>query len=493
MNRLRLLALGGLLAACATLPPPPAPLPVASLPSTAHLARVDWDAVGAQAFTNLATYLRAPSINPPGDEKLAADVLAALLAEDGIDSEIDVFDPSQPNRANLYARLKGDGTGGGPICLVSHLDVVTAEPVRWPADKGPFSGAIAPDDRGEPTVWGRGALDMKVLGLLQVEMMRLIKREKVPLTRDVILMAVADEEVSGLGMRHVVDKRWDDFKCTHAINEGGLGLHDTLFPGQTTFAISVGERGVLWLKMKASGPPGHGSTPAPGRAPERLMLALDRLRAREVKPRLHPAIYELLASAGRAEGGLNGFVLQRPALVDALVIDRLMKTPQAAAIVTDTVNITGFFGALQPNVVPSEVGVQIDARLLPGTTPAALLAELHALTEGLEGISFEVLDQRPAAASTWDDPLFAALARHAPDIVDEGRRVAVGPVISPGFTDSIFLREKGVLAYGYVPVAISLEEAGTMHGDGERVSKKNVTRGLRALARSIVDVSAAPR
>jgi acetylornithine deacetylase/succinyl-diaminopimelate desuccinylase-like protein len=220
------------------------------------------------------------------------------------------------------------------------------------------------------------------------------------------------------------------------------------------------------------------------------MQALDRVRAREDKPRLHPALYEMLAIAGRDEGGVTGFVLERPFLVDTLVVGDLLKKPQTRALITDTVNITGFAGALQPNVVPSEVYAQIDSRLLPGTRPEDVLAELKELTADVEGISFEVIDARAAAVSTWDDPLYRALAHHAPSVVDEGQRVAVGPFVSLGFTDSVFLRGKGVIAYGFVPVAVTPEEASTMHGDAEHVSKVNVTRGLRALTSAVVDVAA---
>jgi acetylornithine deacetylase/succinyl-diaminopimelate desuccinylase-like protein len=256
--------------ACATVPPPPPPKPASELVSTRVLAGVDWEREGTTAFHDLAGYLKVPTVNPPGDELPGAQYLAALLAQDGIESEIDPL-PNSENRANLYARLKGDGTGGGAICLTSHIDVVPAEPARWPKGKGPFDGTIAVDDdaggKGGEAVWGRGALDMKVLGLLEVELMRLLKRSNVTLTRDLVLVAVADEEVAGLGMRRVVEERWSDINCTHSINEGGLALKDGLFPGQTAFAISVGEKGVLWLKMKATGSPGHGSTPVPGARP----------------------------------------------------------------------------------------------------------------------------------------------------------------------------------------------------------------------------------
>jgi acetylornithine deacetylase/succinyl-diaminopimelate desuccinylase-like protein len=455
------------------------------------LRDVDWDAEGELVFRELAGYLRVPTVNPPGDERLGAEYLHALLSSAQIDAEIDLLTP--PSRANLYARLRGDGSGGGPICLVSHIDVVSAEAERWPADKGPFSGAIVDtrDERGRPTqeLWGRGAIDMKSLAIMEFATMRLFRRLGLRLSRDLILLAVADEEVGKLGMQHVVDRRWDELACTHAVNEGGLAIHDVFFPGQTVFAISVGERGLSWLRMSAHGKPGHGSMPLPDSAPNQLVAALALVSARAPKPRANEALYQLIGAVGSEQGGLSGWLMSNRMLVDMFVLDQLNERPLSRVLVTDSVNVTGFGGARQPNVVASDVFAQLDTRLLPGTSATDMLAQLRALTASVPDVSFEVIDSKEAAVSDWDDPLYRALARQAVTVVDPGRRVVVGPLVSPGFTDSILLRGKGVRAYGFLPVAISKQESSTAHGDHERISKTNVTRGLRALAHALADVS----
>ncbi len=488
------LAAGALALSCATTPLRPRVADAAALPSTRALAAVPWPIAADEAFDDLRAYLRTDTVNPPGNERRGAEVLAALLAKDGIDAAILEL-PDDPTRANLIARLPATvQSGEGALCLVSHIDVVTAEPARWPPGRGPLEGAVTTDDAtGDAVLWGRGALDMKVLGLLETEVLRWLKRLKLPLRRDVVLLAVADEEVASKGMVDAIARHWDKLGCSHAINEGGLGLEGALVDGQVAFGISVAEKGVLWLRVKAVGEPGHGSTPVP-RAPQRLLEALDRIRAWQRPWRVHPALYQLLAEVGHEAGGATGFVLERPRLVDWLAIDRFLDEPAASALVTDTVNITGFAGAKAPNVVPSEVSAQLDLRLLPGTAPATLAAEVRALVAGIEGVSVEVIDQRPAAESPWDDPVFNALAHHveATARADGVARIAVGPVLSPGFTDSILLREKGVRAYGVVPVIVSRAEAATMHGDGERVSKRNVARGLKALLSAVVDVTAVP-
>jgi acetylornithine deacetylase/succinyl-diaminopimelate desuccinylase-like protein len=447
--------------------------------STSALAfrdRVDWTAAGDEAVGVLAGYLQTDTSNPPGNETRGAQYLAGVLAREGIASEIVEF---APGRGTLLARLPGDGTQR-PLCLVSHIDVVPADGPKWPKDTQPFAGVVK-----DGVLWGRGALDMKGLGALEVMTLVWLHRLHVPLNRDVVLLAVADEEVASGGMRQAVEQLWPKIGCSHAVNEGGLGLRDMMFPGQTFFAVSVVEKGILWLKMTAHGPAGHGSTPLPGRAPERLLKAIAKLQAREQTPVMHASLRQSLAEAGHQHGGIAGYVLRHPGLHGMLVTGKLMDNPASRAALTNTVNVTGMQGGSEPNVVPSEVSATLDCRLLPGVKPAAFLASLRRIVDDPE-VTFDVLYEAEASESPIDDPWFRALARHA----IEGRpHAAVGPVLSVGFTDSLFLRPKGVHAYGLVPFEISQEEAATMHGANERVSTENVRRGLRVLLGAVLDVS----
>ena len=434
--------------------------------------------------------------DPPGNEKNGAQFLAALLQARGIESElIDLPSEFGPNRASLIARVKAnapavDGADNGAVCLVSHIDVVTAEDARWPVGKGPLSGAVDAADPTNPVVFGRGALDMKSMGIMELHALFALIDSGLPRTRDIVVVAVADEEVKSRGMMQMMtDEVWPKIGCTHAINEGGLGLKDAIVDGQTVFAISVGERGVLWSRVVAEGPPGHGSTPIPGRAPERLLKAMKALDAWHDTPTIHPALYSLLAEVGADAGGINGFVMQRPFLVDLLVKDRLQSKPATKAITNDTVNLTGFGGAESPNVVPSTVWAQYDVRLLPGTTAAGMQKELEAVLAPIEGVHLEVLEQKEPGVSEWDDPLFRALQRNVVDGLDHA---VAGPVISPGFTDSILMRKRGVRCYGLLPIVVTAAESATMHGDAERIGKANVVRGTRVLAQALADVVVAP-
>lgn len=482
MNLLPALATSALLLGPAHAAQPAAPAP--ARPGDAHAQGIDWEAAGEETARMLSGLLRTDTLNPPGNETQGAVYLAAWLAREGIASEILEF---APGRGSLIARLPATARAatGPPICLLSHLDVATAEPDRWPDDKGPLSGAI--DDDG--MVWGRGALDMKGLTALQAMAMALMARRGTPLQRDLILLAVADEEVGNGGIDHVLDQAWDDIGCSHVINEGGMGISDMLLEGQDVYTISVGEKGALWARVVATGEPGHGSVPLPEQSPERLLAAVDQIRARKPKPQPHDAFYELFENVGAHVGGLAGFVLQRKALVNLLVMGKLKANPLTYAVMTNTANITGYGGAMEPNVVPSESWANLDARLLPGTDPEAFLDELGELVDDPQ-VRFDVTALVQSNVSEWrGDPLYEALAARS---VEGNPRAVAGPVLSPGYTDSAPLRTLGVRAYGFMPVLMPPEQIATMHGDNERVSVAQLTDGLRILTLALLDVVAAP-
>ena len=210
------------------------PSPVAA--GTTLLGDVDWDSVGESAADLLQRYLQADTTNPPGQETRGATVLAAWLAEQGVPSRIVEM---EPERGNLIARLDApdDARTGGPVCLLSHIDVAQAEASRWPEGKGPLSGVRDDAD----VIWGRGALDMKGMGVMEAATLAVIAQEQVPLQRDLILLAVADEEVENRGIQFLVDHHWDELQCEYVINEGGIGVVDMFFEGQTVYPINVGE------------------------------------------------------------------------------------------------------------------------------------------------------------------------------------------------------------------------------------------------------------
>ena len=438
---------------------------------------IDWAPIGQETAELLSRYLQVDTVNPPGNELEGARFLADWLAAQGIASVIQEY---TPGRANIWARVEGS-TDAAPICLLSHIDVVPAEADRW--EVPPFSGHI--DEAG--FVWGRGALDMKGMGAIEAMTLALLHRLKVPLDRDVIFLAVADEEVDNTGIRAAIE-RWDELGCSHVINEGGMGVDGLLFERQVLFPISVGEKGYLWGEVVATGAPGHGSTPVADNAPERLMHAYAVLADRRVRPTWDPLLLEFLSNVGEHRGGMPGFIMQRPSLVRLLLTRQLMQNPIIRATLINTAYITGFSGALEPNVVPAEVRANLDSRLLPGTSPDQMQRYLNDLLDaaGVEGVEVVSLSGRSGSVSPTADPLYQALATRA---VQQMPEAVAGPVLSPGFTDSIYLRELGVRAYGLVPFVV--DEAGlrSMHGDNEGVHTHNLERGVRVLFSAVVDVA----
>lgn len=436
----------------------------------------------AEAVRILADYVRADTRNPPGNEAVGVSVLTDVLDAEGIGWETREIAPGRPN---LIARLPG---GDGPaLCLHHHADVAEIEPSRW--THGPLSGEIAPDAAGRVSVWGRGALDMKSTGVAHLLTLVWLHRLRVPLDRDVVLLVTADEEVHNAGIAAWA-RDWADVGCGTVIGEGGIGLQDALFDGQTVYPITVAEKGAVWLRLTATGAPGHGSVPDPASAPWRLVRALERLERHRPKVRVHPAVGELIAAAGRERGGAVRIVTGSRALRRALVIPQL-RAAGLGGLVTDTINVTGFGGEQQPNVVPSEVYAVLDCRVLPGTTSDALLQRITRIVDD-PAVRLDVITRGEAPVSEWrGDPVFAALA----DAMVGGRDgVVAGPMISVASSDSAIVRELGVTAYGIGPFEIDRDALRSMHGDDEHLPVAELGAGVARMfgAVSAIVASAAP-
>ncbi|MBI4820311.1 MAG: M20/M25/M40 family metallo-hydrolase [Deltaproteobacteria bacterium] len=433
----------------------------------------------AEAIEVFSKYLQVDTSNPPGNELLGARHLAERLASVGIDSELVPLRGSA-TRGSLIAHLRGDKSVGGPLCLLSHIDVVPALASEW--THPPFSGHV--DDQG--VIWGRGALDMKSMGAIELLAMLWLKRLDVKLGRDVVLIAVADEEDANRGMIELVEDAWDRLGCEYLLNEGGLGLRDLLFAGQTVFPISVAEKGVLWIDVEVRGEGGHGSTPRPEHAARRYLDALKRLDRWKSAPRIHPSLYELLSRVGRHRGFPESLILGSRWMVNTFLEETLLENPATRAAITDTAYVTGFdSGGNLHNVVPSRMRARIDSRILPGTRTDEMLRELSALAGPDAKLSIRFAAE--ALESSSADPVFDVLVRH----VEADRRDAVaGPALSPGFTDSLYARKMGAKAYGFVPFEVSKELATTYHAANERLPAAAFLRGFRVLLGAVAEISA---
>lgn len=437
---------------------------------------IDWTKARAEAVQLLQELIRIDTTNPPGNERAAALHLQKLLEADGIETQIlDVA----PGRANLYARIKGDGSLR-PLILLSHTDVVMAEPQRWSVP--PFSGELHDD-----FIYGRGATDMKGTATVHATIMRLIKRLNVPLKRDLILLAVADEEAGGTGATSIIEKHPELIRgAEFLLNEGDVVY---VKDGKVQqYGVDVMEKAALWLKIIAKGPTGHGSIPLANSSVDRLLRALERLRRWETPIQVPPAVAESYRMRAQQQTDpvlrsayLNiERALRNPALRKKLLTDSTLN-----AEVRNTFTITGLQGSDKVNVIPGQAWAQIDARLLPGETPAGFIAKLRRVLNDPE-LEIETLEGSTPTGSSADTALMHAIrkvaARHDPG-------VPVIPTMLTSSTDSAKFRSVGITAYGFEPFKLDDGELNRSHGDDERVSVENLGFALQFLYEVILELN----
>lgn len=439
-------------------------------------AEIDWAKVRGEAVQLLQELIRIDTTNPPGNERAAALHLQKLLESDGIETR--VLDVA-PGRANLYARIKGDGSRR-PLILLSHLDVVMAEPQRWTVP--PFSGELR-----DGFVYGRGATDMKGTATVHATIMRLLKRLKVPLKRDLILLAVADEEAGGTGATSIIEKHPELIRgAEFLLNEGDVVY---VKDGKVQqYGVDVMEKAALWLKIIAKGPAGHGSIPLANSSVERLLRALERLRRWETPIQVSASVaesYRLRAQQQTDPVLRNAYANLERAFRNPALRKKLLTDSTLNAEVRNTFTITGLQGSDKVNVIPGTAWAQIDARLVPGETPAGFIATLRRVLADPE-LAIEVLEGSTPTGSSSDTALMQAIRKVAARR-DPG--VPVIPTMLTSSTDSAKFRAVGITAYGFEPFKLDDGELDRSHGDDERVSVENIGFALQFLYDVLIELN----
>ena len=441
---------------------------------------IDWNALGDETVELMRRYLMIDTTNPPGNEAAGVAYLAGVLTRDGIASETA---ESAPGRANLVARLKGDGSLGG-IVLHHHIDVVYADRRYWTVD--PFGGVL---DGGY--LYGRGALDMKSTGILQLAAMLAIKRARIPLKRDLILLATADEEAgSAFGARFVADQRrgWLD-GAEYALSELAGIEHDAGYRVPLGIII-ISEKTGLPLKLTARGEPGHGSQPWSDTAPHRLVRALGRLLAAERPLRVLPEVQEYFRQLAQAlaPGDGAGYDDLAASLRDPAFRARFLAQRQHAALVRTTFAVNMLKASEKINVIPPEAVADIDCRMLAGDDPAEILAWVRGVLADDRIEVTTVREPKVPNLSPPDTEMYKALA-------DALRARMPGAVVAPailtGFTDNWVFRRLGLQGYGWSPFVLDSEEYRRIHGNNERVSVENIRAGARAYTEMLLGIAAA--
>lgn len=431
-------------------------------------------AVEAEVTCLLRQYLQLDTSNPPGNEGLTARFLQALLEREGVASQL--LSPG-PGRANLWARFPGRSRGHG-LMLVHHMDVVPARARDW--SEPPFGGTLKDGE-----LWGRGSIDNKGGGIVQLVCMLVLKRLNVALEHDVILLAVADEEAGGgAGARWLLQEHPELFEQVQfVLNEGGAIVD--MGAGPPLYSVERSQKAPLWLRLTASGPGGHGSSPSPEASTHVLLRALARLLEHEFPMNVLPAVQEMFAAQAQtlAPENRSRYVHLAASLEDPAFREAFLADPHHAALVRTTLAVTQLVGSDKENVLPSEAQAVLDLRLLPGQDAAQVVAELvDVMAE--PSVQVQTLLSWPAHSSSLDTPLFAAIQRLA------ASQQPPAPVLARvigGFTDCNAFRAAGMVCYGFMPIPMEVSSFARIHGTDERVGVAALAQGVLQLAALVQD------
>lgn len=419
----------------------------------------------------LRDYLRIDTTNPPGHEHRAAAFLADILHREGIATELLV---SPGGRTSLYARLRAShptaGPASGALVLLHHMDVVPPGP-DWTAD--PFGGEVR-----EGRLWGRGSLDIKSLGVAQLAAFVDLKRRGVELGRDVVFLAVADEERGGREGVGWILKRHRDLLGPVAAVLGEGGANRTVNGRNLWAGIEVAQKRPFWLRISASGRAGHGSGLNPASATHQLIEGLARVLA--LPPRWHVTegvrLYLGAIAPLHNERYRRIFSdLDHHVFPDGPTENLL---PGLANLFLDTFQVTVLHASAKINVVPGEAWAEVDARLLPETDADEYLARVQeALGKRLH--TEVLLTSPPVPPSPVDHPIYEAVAGVL------GESAPVVPAFIPGFTDSRYFRELGMPAYGVSPFFLEPQDFLGIHGADESIPVAELDRGVERMRRIV--------
>jgi acetylornithine deacetylase/succinyl-diaminopimelate desuccinylase-like protein len=427
---------------------------------------IDYDKLTQEATDLLSRYIQTNTTNPPGNELAAAKFLKDKFLADGIPAT--TWEPL-PGRGIVAARLHGIGKQHKALLLLSHMDVVPADPKEWKTP--PFSGEVK-----DGTIWGRGALDDKGPGVVFLMSMLAVKRAGILLDRDIVFVATGDEEAGGKdGAAWFVDHQQSVYSDVgYVLNEGGF--IQRLSNQKVYYSVAVTEKTPLWVRVTASGPTGHSAQPPAETSVTQLLRGLQRLV--EYHPPVHiigpvQDYYHALAELGE---GPKQWLDLAASLRDPAFQKQFLAAPNQNAHVRDTITPTVLGASSAVNVLPATAYAELDCRLLPGSDSKAVLATINKVLNDKD-LKTEVIRNWPPVSSPQKSELMSgiqALARHA------HKDAPVLPTLIAEFTDSHYFRQKGIIAYGFVPIEVTHpEELKSIHGNDERISVDELGGGIR--------------
>ena len=415
----------------------------------AYGAEPDWQQIEKHSLEFLQQYVRIRSINPPADTAEAARFFQSELEKNGLTPK--VYHSGPGGQTNLVVRLKGRDASKKPLLLLNHLDVVPVDEKAWGMD--PF-GAIVRDG----FIWGRGALDMKGIGVQQLMALIALHNSGTTPSRDIVMISTADEETGGeRGIQWMIANHYNDIDSEYVLDEGGMGSRDALAPNKLVFGVAVGDKVLIWLRLRAKGTAGHGSQPVPDNANLILLEAIRKAMALPESGKGSPVVEEMKRRIGTP----------------------LAQNKFTSAIQRNTISLTtlsaGVGSPPRVNVIPSTSEAGLDCRVLPGTNTDEFISDLKARINDAR-VTVEIINVSPdPGVSRTDTPLFTAIQKA---ILKHNPGAVVTPMIVPFGTDSAFLHRRGVIKYGLTPMILDTATAATMHSDRERIPVDEFLKGI---------------
>ncbi|MBI3164648.1 MAG: M20/M25/M40 family metallo-hydrolase [Chloroflexi bacterium] len=411
--------------------------------------------------------------NPPGHEAACVGYIRDLLNEAGVESTLLAKDPDRPN---LIARLPGEGKAP-PLLLYGHVDVVTTENQPW--QQPPFEGKLI-----DGYVWGRGALDMKGGVAMMVAAFLRANAEGLRPPGDILLAIVSDEEAGGdFGAKFLVEEHAELFKgIKYAIGEfGGFTL---TIGGKRFYPIMISEKQVCWMKATVRGLGGHGSMPEKGGASAKLARLLKALDENDLPIHVTPPAKMMVDAMASALGGPQSLILGQlanPALTDFVLKTLGSRGRTFYPLFRNTVSPTILHGSSKINVIPSEISVELDGRLLPGQTPDDMLHELRAIVG--DDVQLDLIQFDPGPAEP-DMSLFNKLADVLKESDPEGIPI---PLLLSGVTDGRFFSQIGIQTYGYLPMTLpeDFNFSQIIHAADERVPAAAIEFGAQVIYKAL--------
>lgn len=444
---------------------------------------VKWESRRTEAVKYLTDILKIPSVR--GNEIQVTKYIQSILTKEGINSRL-VFDPKYPNRPNLIAELPATVPNPEPgIILANHLDTVEFDSKEWKVN--PLAGSVQ-DGR----VWGRGAIDMKGMAVMELVAFLELKRSGIPRTRKTMFLALADEESgSVLGGKYMTTSQKQVFSgYEYAINEGGVATRDIVIPGSTIFNIQYAEKGNIWLRAKITGSSGHGSSP-PNQYPVlALMQFFNEVRELESDIRITEETDAFFYQLGTISSFPKSFFLKnaRNPLIKPLLHSTIRSNRHLTAMTTNTKSITGFRtseGEGGENVIAGEAIGRLDIRTLPGVDIEEFAKKVKTIaTKYNAEITFT--DINPTDVSPIQTRFFSTLAAVS---ANKFPNSTVTPFLSPGKTDNSYLRKIGIKAYGLIPAVLKAEDIDGMHGKNENMTIENLELGTKILFETLVEMN----